>query len=171
MPSDAPWPQQSPAPVSDESSNAVGNTRRTLAFQCQGTSNQRYSAPGHTLGWQKPSKLSWARLAGPFIIVTSTYSCGYVSPHLEFAIQTWSPWTDDDCECLEKVQRRAVDMISGFNRRLWGKTEDRPDVAEQTEDADMLMVLNPKWTGYHGVHHGPGWGKRRHHFWPTAADQ
>ena len=30
----------------------------------------------------------------------------YVRPHLEFAIQSWSPWTAADKEVLEKVQRR-----------------------------------------------------------------
>jgi hypothetical protein len=32
------------------------------------------------------------------------------------------------------------------------------------------VLINPKWTGYHRVHHGPGWGKTRPHFWPIAAD-
>ena len=38
----------------------------------------------------------------------------YVRPHLEFAVTAWSPWTEADKECLEKVQRRAVKMISGL---------------------------------------------------------
>jgi hypothetical protein len=29
----------------------------------------------------------------------------YVRPHLEFAIQAWSPWTQQDKEELERVQR------------------------------------------------------------------
>jgi len=37
----------------------------------------------------------------------------YVRPHLEFAVQAWSPWTEADKECLEKVQKRAVKMVSG----------------------------------------------------------
>ena len=39
----------------------------------------------------------------------------YVRPHLEFATQAWSPWTTQDCETLEKVQRKAVRMISGLD--------------------------------------------------------
>ena len=46
----------------------------------------------------------------------------YVRPHLEFAVQAWSPWTKADKELIESVQQRAVRMVSG----LKGKTyEDR----------------------------------------------
>ena len=38
----------------------------------------------------------------------------YVRPHLEFAVTAWSPWTVADKESLERVQRRAVKMISGL---------------------------------------------------------
>ncbi len=41
----------------------------------------------------------------------------YVRPHLEFSVQAWSPWTEADKECLEKVQRRAVGMVSGLAAR------------------------------------------------------
>ena len=42
----------------------------------------------------------------------------YVRPHLEFAVPAWSPWSVGDREALEKVQERAVRMVSG----LTGKT-------------------------------------------------
>ena len=42
----------------------------------------------------------------------------YVRPHLEFAVPAWSPWTVADIGVLERVQERAVKMISG----LTGKT-------------------------------------------------
>jgi hypothetical protein len=38
----------------------------------------------------------------------------YVRPHLEFATAAWSPWTAADKESLEKVQKRAVRMVSGL---------------------------------------------------------
>ena len=38
----------------------------------------------------------------------------YVRPHLEFAVPAWSPWTQGDIETLERVQRRAVRMVSGL---------------------------------------------------------
>jgi hypothetical protein len=37
-----------------------------------------------------------------------------VRPHLEYAIQAWSPWLQKDIQLLESVQRRATRMISGF---------------------------------------------------------
>lgn len=46
----------------------------------------------------------------------------YVRPHLEFAIPAWSPWTLGDREMLEKIQRRAVRMVSGLQGRTY---EDR----------------------------------------------
>jgi len=38
----------------------------------------------------------------------------YVRPHLEFASPAWSPWSALDKENLEKVQKRAVNAISGL---------------------------------------------------------
>ena len=38
----------------------------------------------------------------------------YVRPHLEFASPAWSPWLKEDKDILEKVQRKAVGMISGL---------------------------------------------------------
>jgi hypothetical protein len=38
----------------------------------------------------------------------------YVRPHLEFASPAWNPWLVKDIEILEKVQKRAVNMIGGL---------------------------------------------------------
>ena len=35
-----------------------------------------------------------------------------VRPKLEFAAAAWSPWLEKDIECLEKVQRRLIRMLS-----------------------------------------------------------
>jgi hypothetical protein len=43
----------------------------------------------------------------------------YVRPHLEFASAAWSPWTEMDKECLEKVQRRVVRMVSGLRAETY----------------------------------------------------
>ena len=40
--------------------------------------------------------------------------CTYVRPHLEYAVQAWSPWTNEDINLLEQVQRRMVRSISGL---------------------------------------------------------
>ena len=42
----------------------------------------------------------------------------YVRPHVEFASPAWSPWNETDKAVIEKVQIKAVNMISG----LAGKT-------------------------------------------------
>jgi hypothetical protein len=41
----------------------------------------------------------------------------YVRPHLEFAVQAWSPWLQADKDVLEKMQRRAMGMISQLQSR------------------------------------------------------
>ena len=46
----------------------------------------------------------------------------YVRPHLEFAAPAWSPWTQGDREMIEKVQRRAIRMVSGLRSSTY---EDR----------------------------------------------
>jgi len=38
----------------------------------------------------------------------------YVRPHLVFATPAWAPWQAADKEVLEKVQKRAVNMVSGL---------------------------------------------------------
>ena len=39
---------------------------------------------------------------------------GFVRPHLEYAIQAWSPHLRRDIDCLERVQRRLTKMVKGF---------------------------------------------------------
>jgi len=38
----------------------------------------------------------------------------YVRPHLEFSSPAWSPWLQGDKDILEKVQEKAVKMVSGL---------------------------------------------------------
>ena len=40
----------------------------------------------------------------------------FVRPHLEFSTPVWSPWSILDIDVLEKVQSRAVNLVSGLNR-------------------------------------------------------
>ena len=39
----------------------------------------------------------------------------FVRCHLEHASQVWNPWTIDDINKLEKVQKKAVDMVRGLD--------------------------------------------------------
>jgi ribonucleases P/MRP protein subunit RPP40 len=38
----------------------------------------------------------------------------YVRPHLEYSSAAWSPWTVNDVNTLESVQKKAIGMISGL---------------------------------------------------------
>ena len=38
----------------------------------------------------------------------------YFRPHVEFALPAWSPWTEQDKALLEKVQKRAVNLVAGL---------------------------------------------------------
>ena len=46
-------------------------------------------------------------------VLTQLYKV-FVRPHLEYAVQAWSPYTMKDIDLLEKVQRRMVRQISGI---------------------------------------------------------
>ena len=67
----------------------------------------------------------------------------YVRPYLEFAVQAWSPWTAQDKEILEKVQQRAIKMISGLKAKEYAdrlKELEMTSLEERRHQADMTMV-------------------------------
>jgi len=67
----------------------------------------------------------------------------YVRPHLEFSTQAWSPWTVADKDVLERVQQRAIKMVSGLRSREYGerlKELGMQTLEERRHQADMLMV-------------------------------
>ena len=74
----------------------------------------------------------------------------YVRPHLEFAIQAWSPWTEEDIALLESVQKRAVKMTSGLNAEDYeGKLKEihLTTLQERRRRGDMIEV----WKIVHGI--------------------
>ena len=47
--------------------------------------------------------------------------CSHVRPSLEYAVQAWCPYTAADKEVLERVQRRAVGMVTGLAGRTYAE--------------------------------------------------
>jgi hypothetical protein len=68
----------------------------------------------------------------------------YVRPHLEFSAAAWSPWHENDKTTLEKIQRRAISMISGLKGQTY---EDRlkelgiTTLEERRHQADMVQTF------------------------------
>jgi ribonuclease P/MRP protein subunit RPP40 len=66
-----------------------------------------------------------------------------VQPHLEFCTQAWSPWTAADKEFLERVQKRAVRMVSGLRAVEYEQRLEELGLStleERRHQADMQMV-------------------------------
>ena len=74
----------------------------------------------------------------------------YIRCHLEYCVQAWSPYTVADKELLEKVQRRAVGMISGLTG---GTYEERlaecglTTLEERRTRGDLIQT----WKIIHGI--------------------
>ena len=63
----------------------------------------------------------------------------FVQCHLEFAVPAWSPWAVGDMDILEKVQKRAVSIVTG----LEGKTyEEKLDELGLTTLRERRMKLD-----------------------------
>lgn len=62
----------------------------------------------------------------------------FVRPCLEYAASVWCPWTDADCDALEKVQRRAVRMICDVK----GSTYE-----EKLKDAKLMLLKERRMRG------------------------
>jgi hypothetical protein len=66
----------------------------------------------------------------------------YVRPHLEFAVSAWSPWMTKDKDMLEKVQKRAVAMISGLQGRTYNEKLKELEILSLEERRNMIDMIN-----------------------------
>ena len=67
----------------------------------------------------------------------------FVRPHLEFFVTAWAPWTVEDTETLEKVQKRAVKAVSGLRSQTYEEPllELRlPSLSERRQEMDMVQT-------------------------------
>ena len=67
----------------------------------------------------------------------------YVRPHLEFSCQAWAPWSAADIDILEKVQKRAIRMVSGLRSQEYEERLGELELTtlkERRHQADMAMV-------------------------------
>ena len=74
------------------------------SLQCQKAANKANSVLGQMArAVSYRDRITWVKLYKQ-----------YVRPHLEYCIQAWSPWLEQDKKALEKVQERAIKMVSGL---------------------------------------------------------
>ena len=74
----------------------------------------------------------------------------YVRHHLEFSVQSWSPWYKRDVEVPEKVQERAVNMVRGLRGRSYEaklKEVGLTTLVERRQRGDMVEA----WKCIHQV--------------------
>ena len=68
----------------------------------------------------------------------------YVRPHLEYCIQARSPYLNADKEKLEKVQRRAVNMVAGLKGKTYQdklKEVGLTTLEERRDRGDMIQTF------------------------------
>ena len=67
----------------------------------------------------------------------------YVRPHLEYAVQAWSPWLEKDKEVLEAVQKRAARTVTGLRANDYEERLQElgwTTLLERRQAADMILV-------------------------------
>ena len=73
----------------------------------------------------------------------------FVRLHLETSVQAWAPWTKTDSDLLEKVQKRAVNMVVGLRSSSYAdklKEVGLTTLADRRVRGDVIQV----WKYLHG---------------------
>ena len=68
----------------------------------------------------------------------------YVRPHLEYCVQAWSPYHKADMEKLEKVQKRAVNMVAGLRSKNYAdklKEVGLTSLKDRRSRGDMIQTF------------------------------
>ena len=76
------------------------------------------------------------------IIVTLYKSL--VRPRLEYCVQAWCPYLQKDIDLLERVQRRATKMISGYGKHSYEtrlKLTGLPSLSSRRIRGDLIEVF------------------------------
>ena len=67
----------------------------------------------------------------------------YVRPDLEFSVAAWAPWTQENCEILERVQKRAVKVVSGLKGQSYEERLRELELASLSDrrgEIDMVQT-------------------------------
>ena len=77
----------------------------------------------------------------------------YVRPHLEYAVASWCPYTKGDKEVLEKVQRRALAMVSNLKGKSYEErlAEVNMTTLEKRRERRDLITMYRIMTGQDDV--------------------
>ena len=67
----------------------------------------------------------------------------YVRHHLEYCVQAWSPWLQQDIDLIEKVQQRAVKAVSGLSGSYSEKLAELKllSLADRRSRGDMIQTF------------------------------
>ena len=68
----------------------------------------------------------------------------YVRPHMEYAVQAWSPYMVKDIQVLEKVQQRATKCVTGWRNKTYQqrlKILDNPSLELRRKIGDLLKLI------------------------------
>ena len=67
----------------------------------------------------------------------------YVRPHLEYDVQAWRPWLQQDIDMLENVQRRALKAVSGLHGSYKEKLKSLSmlSLEERRQRGDMIETF------------------------------